>query len=77
MTSCTIKKYTEDSLCNAIEAVQRNELSLRKAAQLYGVPKSTLSMYVSGELKVGARRGPASIPNAEEEPRLVDHVVHE
>ena len=68
--------YTKDSLHLAIEDVRTNKLSLRKAARQYGIPKSTLSLYVSGKLQIGAKRGPASVLSAEEEQRLVDYAVH-
>ena len=42
----TASHYTEDSLHNAIADVQCNKLSLRKAAQQYGIPKSSLSLYI-------------------------------
>ena len=72
----TASHYTEDSLHHAIADVRCNKLSLRKAAQQYGIPKSSLSLYVSGKLQIGARRGPASILSAEEEQRIVDYTVH-
>ena len=68
--------YTEDSLQLAIQDVRCNKLSLRMAARQYGIPKSTLSLYVSGKLQIGARRGPASILSPEEEQRIVDYAVH-
>ena len=46
------------------------------AARQYGIPKSTLSLYVSGKLQIGARWGPASILSPEKEQRIVDYAVH-
>ena len=75
--SHTSSKYTEETLCLAVEDVRHGKISLRKAATQYGIPKSTLSMYVSGKLQIGAaRRGPASILTVEEEQKLVEYVVH-
>ena len=68
--------HTEDSLQLAIQDVCCSKLSLRMAARQYGIPKSTLSLYVSGKLQIGARRGPASILSPEEEQRIVDYAVH-
>lgn len=76
MNTGKASQYTEETLARAIEEVRANKLSLRKAALQYGVPKSTLSMYVAGKLELGAKRGPASILSAEEEQRLVDYAVH-
>ena len=39
--------YTEDSLQLAIQDVRCSKLSLRMAARQYGIPKSTLSLYVA------------------------------
>lgn len=76
MMSVPTRQYTAESLSLAIEDVRHNKLSLRKAAMQYGIPKSTLSMYVAGKLEIGVKRGPASILSVEEERRLVEYVVH-
>ena len=68
--------YTEDSLQLPIQDVHCSKLSLRMAARQYGILKSILSLYVSGKLQIGARRGPASILPPEEEQRIVDYAVH-
>ena len=44
-------KWNEETL-KAIEEIQQGKLSYRKAETKYGMPKSTLSDYVSG--KVGS-----------------------
>lgn len=52
---------------------------MRKAALQYGdsLVKShyTLSLYVSGKPKIGAKRGSASVSSAEEQ-SLIEYVVH-
>ena len=68
--------YTEDSLQLAIQDVRCSKPSLRMAARQYGIPKSTLSLHVSGKLQIGARCGPASILSPEEEQRFVDYALH-
>ena len=57
MASGTTGKYTEDTLKQAVDAVHDNKLSLRKASLQFGVPKSTLSLYVNGKLTFGSRYG--------------------
>ena len=64
-------QWTQENLVNAIEEVRHNKLSLGKAAFQYGIPKSTLSLYVAGKLAIGAKRGPASVLTTEEEKKLV------
>ena len=55
-----ISHYTEDSLQLAIQDVRCSKLSLRMAARQHGIPKSTLSLYVSRKFQIGARCGPKS-----------------
>ena len=55
--------------------VKEEGLSLRKAGELYGVPKSTLSDYVQGKVEVGRRRGPPTILSNAEENMLVDWAI--
>ena len=76
MASGATGKYTEDSLKQAVDAVHDGKLSLRKASLQFGVPKSTLSLYVNGKLTFGARRGPASVLTQEEERQIVEYATH-
>lgn len=49
----------DDELLRVYEAVMRirsRELTLRKAAQIYGIPRSTLSDRVNGRVKLSAKR---------------------
>ena len=76
MASASGSTYTKESVLLAVEDVRSNKLTTRKAAQQYGIPKSTLALYVSGKLQIGVRPGPASILSPEEEQRIVDYAVH-
>ena len=51
----------------ALEAVQKNELSIRKAAELHGVPKTTLHDRVLGKFKNDGCSGPSKPVQEEEE----------
>ena len=76
MASASGPTYTKESVLLAVEDVRSNKLTVRKAAQQYGIPKSTLALYVSGKLQTGVRPGPASILSPEEEQRIIDYAVH-
>ena len=76
MASASGPTYTKETVLLAVEDVRSNKLTMRKAAQQYGIPKSTLALYISGKLQIGVRSGPASILSPEEEQRIVDYAVH-
>ena len=53
MASASGPTYTTESVLLAIEDVHsHNKLTMRKAAQQYDIPKSTLALYVSGKLQM-------------------------
>ena len=51
------RHYSEIQLENAVKAVLNDHLSLRRAALLYNVPRSTLSDHVAGKILPGAHSG--------------------
>ena len=55
----------------AMNAVVYNKMSARKAAEMYGIPRSTLRDRVSGDVLPGAKSGPHTLLTAEEEQQLV------
>lgn len=67
------KDWAEDQLQRAISEVQSGK-SVRCAAELYNVPKSTLQDRVSGRVAFGARSGPESYLSANEEEELVSFI---
>ena len=52
------KLWSDSRMMKACEAVQKGELSVRRAAEQYCVPKPTLHDHVSGRVLVGAISGP-------------------
>jgi len=56
-------------MLNAIEAVRRGQ-SVRRAAELYNVPRSTLSDKVLGKVPMEAKSGPPTYLTTEEEKSL-------
>ena len=63
-------KYSKADLEVAVTKVTDKKLTLRQAEAVYGVPKSTLSDYVSGKVKLGQCQGPPTVLSAEEEGKL-------
>lgn len=41
----------------ALAAMDNENLSLRQAASMYGIPKSTLTLYKSGKSQIGMKPG--------------------
>ena len=59
----------------ACEAVLSHKVSVRLAAEEYGVPRSTLNDKVSGKVPVQAKSGRKAYLTDEEEDRLVEFLV--
>lgn len=65
------KSWDESSMMNAYVAVIEKQMSVRRAAETFNVPKSTLSDRVTGKAKFGSHSGPARYLSDEEEEQLV------
>ena len=50
-------------------------VSLRRAAEMYKIPRSTLHDHVSGKIALGARSGPDPYLSVEEEEELASFLV--
>ena len=68
------RNWDEVSMANAVEAVRRGE-TVRRAAELYNVPRSTLSDKVLSKVPLKARSGPPSYLNTEEEEELTSFLL--
>ena len=69
------KAYADTKLFKAYEAYC-NGMSIRMAAEAYGVPRSMLSDRVSGNVAFGARSGPTTYLTDSEEVELVHFLAH-
>ena len=67
--------YSEVNMERAYEAVASGRMSIRKAAEEHGVPRSTLHDRVSGKVALKARSGAKRHLTDEEETQLVDFLV--
>ena len=65
-----------EDLINAVSVKHSQNLSYRKAASMFHVPKSMLYLYDTGKIEVGAKQGPPTVLTAAEEERLVQYAVH-
>ena len=58
----------------AITAVERGT-SVRKAAEMFGVPRSTLHDHISGKVELYAKQGPKPYLTTEEEEELANFLL--
>lgn len=70
----TYKSWTESKLYKAFEAVQ-NGMSIRRAAESFAVPRSTLQDRISGRTTFGVKRGPPRYLTYEEEDELICYLL--
>ena len=69
------REWNSDKMEKAIEAVNRGALSVRRAAEVYCIPKSTLHDRISGKVVQGASGGPEPYLNVTEEIELIQFLT--
>ena len=69
------RQYDEKNLNNAVAAVRRGELSQRRAAQQFGVPKSTIADRISGRVQEGAKPGKPTILPEKVEKSIAKEII--
>ena len=69
------KGYSSETFDLAVNAVVEGGLSIRRAAEEYAVPKSTLGDHVQGRVLAGAVGGRQRYLSASEEKMLVDFIL--
>ena len=69
------KVWSNESMEMAIDSVKRQELSVRRAAEVYSIPKSTLHDRISGKVVHGVCSGPEPYLTATEENELVQFLI--
>ena len=65
------KCWSEAAMSKAIGAVSQENMSVRRASELYNIPRSTLADRITGRVQPGAKSGPPKILTDEEEEELV------
>ena len=68
------RRWESVSMQNAVKAIENGE-SIRRAAELYNVPRSTLHDRISGKVIHGAKSGPPAYLNIEEEEQLTSFLL--
>ena len=68
--------YNQECLTKAYKAVIEDDMSVRRAARLYGVPQTTLRDRVRGRINPStSHSGPPPLFTKAEEKNLVDHII--
>ncbi|XP_022342950.2 uncharacterized protein LOC111136409 [Crassostrea virginica] len=71
-----VASYSKETLQRAIEAIQNENMSFRKAEKTFHVPKSTLENHVSGKYDLNSRMGrKPALPEAVES-KIVETLKH-
>ena len=68
------RRWNEDSMEEAVAAVEKG-MPVRRAAEMYSVPKSTLHDRISGRVKNGAKPGPPQYLTTGEEEELASFLL--
>lgn len=68
----TYSSHAENDILNAVKAVKDGNMSVRKAAERYKIPKSTLYDKISGKTAIGARMGRKPVIPDEIEKNMVE-----
>ena len=69
------KDWDEDRMVRAVDSVLKKKASIRKAGEMYGIPKSTIADRISGRVMEGARSGPLRYLNTQQEEELVHFLL--
>ena len=70
------RKWSDEAMQNAVTAVENEGISLRQAAEMYKIPRSTLHDHVTGKVEHGALPGPSPyLTTEEEEEELVTFLI--
>ena len=69
------KHWTDGQIAKAVDAVRCQGLTVRRAAESYDVPKSTLHDRLSGRVLAGGCSGPPKYLTDEEEEQLEDFLI--
>ena len=69
------KAWSEEQMAEAMECATSGTTSINKAAELYGVPKTTFIDCLSGRVIPGSRPGPKPYLQSSEETELACHLL--
>lgn len=69
------KKWSNESMTGAMKAIADGLFSVNRAAEEFGVPRSTLKDRISGKVVHGARSGPSPYLSSVEEDELAKFLL--
>ena len=69
------RKWTKESMAGAIKCVIDGKMGVNRAADQYGVPRTTLKDRLSGRVVPGTNPGPVPYLTLQEEDELVKHLL--
>ena len=69
------KQWTDQQMVDAMEAASAGNMSINKASEMYGVPRTTLKDRLNGRVVHGTKPGPKPYLRHSEERELVDHLT--
>ena len=69
------KRWSNESMALAVDAVMKDGLSVRRAAKVYNIPKSTLGDHISGRALPGSVSGPVRYLSDREEDELIHFLL--
>ena len=73
---CFYRGYTSTAIEKVCDAVKSGKISIRVAAEEYGIPRSTLQNKVSGKVGKLFKSGPKTHLTDVEESKLAEFLVH-
>ena len=76
VSSYKYKQWDNMSMNYAMKAVMEEGLSIRRAAERYSIPKSTLGDRISGRVLPGSISGPPKLLTEHEEAELEKFIFH-
>lgn len=69
------KCWSEENMTRAVSAVVTCGISIRKAATMYGIPRSTLGDRITGRVLEGSKSGPLRYLSEQEEAELITFII--
>ena len=69
------KQWTDEAMARAINAVEQQGISIRRASEMYQIPRSTLHDHITGKVEHGSLPGPRRYLSIEEEEEIVTFLI--
>ena len=70
------RTWSDLSMREALDAISQQRMSVSKAAEMYGIPRTTLNDHKLGKVLAGSKPGPPALLTTSEEEDLVKFLIH-